>query len=278
VKSRATLGVLVALLGLVGPGLQPALASEPVRLRLATTTSTENSGLLAYILPDFEKKYDLKVDVIAVGTGAALKLGEKGDADLVLAHAPDLEEAFVKSGFGVDRKAVMKNEFIIIGPANDPAKVKSAKDAAAAMAQIKQNGAVFISRGDESGTHQKEKALWAKAGGKPDKNYLEAGQGMEQVLFMANEKKAYTLSDRGTYLAVMDKLDLKILFEHDPMLDNPYSVIAVNPKLHPNVKYKEAELFINWITSPEVQAKIKSFQKHGQVLFWPTAAEPPEKP
>ena len=265
---------LVFLLALAG-----CKAKEPLRLRLATTTSTENSGLLAFILPDFEKKYNLKVDVIAVGTGAALKLGEKGDADAVLVHAPDLEEAFVKNGFGVDCRAVMKNDFIIIGPADDPAKTKDAKDAAAAMARIKKSGALFVSRGDESGTHQKEKALWALSGGKPEKNYLEAGQGMEQVLIMANEKKAYTLSDRGAYLAFVDKLDLQLLFERDPLLDNPYSVIAVNPKLHPNVKYKEATLFIAWITSPEAQARIKSFQKRGQVLFWPTAVqEPAPKP
>lgn len=277
-KSRAILCVLVAYLGFVGLGLPPARAAEPARLRLATTTSTENTGLLAFLLPDFEKKYNLKVDVIAVGTGAALKLGEKGDADVVLCHAPDLETAFVNSGFGIDRKAVMKNDFILIGPANDPAKIKKAKDAVAAMAKIKESGALFVSRGDNSGTHQKEKALWAKVGAKPEKNYLEAGQGMEQVLIMANEKSAYTLSDRGTYLAFADKIALQILFEHDPLLDNPYSVIAVNPKLHPNVKAKEAQLFIAWITSPETQARIKSFQKHGQALFWPTAGEEPAKP
>jgi len=277
-KSRLSVCVLVALLWIAGIWALAAQAAEPARLRLATTTSTENSGLLAYILPDFEKKYDLKVDVIAVGTGAALKLGEKGDADVVLCHAPDLETAFVNSGFGIDRKAVMKNDFIIIGPAKDPAKIKPAKDAVAAMTKIKESGALFVSRGDNSGTHQKEKALWAKVGAKPDKNYLEAGQGMEQVLIMANEKKAYTLSDRGTYLAFADKIALKILFEHDPLLDNPYSVIAVNPQKNPNVKAKEAQLFIAWITSPEAQAKIKSFQMHGQVLFWPTAGEEPAKP
>lgn len=261
--------------GLISLLTSSAWAKEPGRLKLATTTSTENSGLLAYLLPDFEKRFDLKVDVIAVGTGKALKLAENGDADLVLVHAPELEAALVQAGFGVNRRAVMKNEFVIVGPPADPARVKGSSDAAKAMSQIKQSGAVFVSRGDYSGTHQKEKALWALVQGQPEKNYLEAGQGMEAALFMANEKQAYTLTDRGTYLAVMDKLNLLILFEHDPMLDNPYSVIAVNPGRHPHVNYLDAMLFIAWLTSPETQARIETFQKHGQALFRPAAAPQP---
>lgn len=245
------------------------------RLRLATTTSTENSGLLNVLLPPFEKMMDVKVDVIAVGTGKALKLGETADVDVVMVHDPQAEEKFVAQGFGVNRRTFMYNDFVILGPAEDVAGIGGAKDAAQAFARVAQSQSTFVSRGDQSGTHMKEKAIWRKAEVTPaGRWYLETGLSMEDVLVMSDQKKAHTLSDRGTYLAFKDKIRLKILYSGDPSLFNYYSIIAVNPQLHPRINYKKAMALIDWVTSPEGQQIIASFTKGGEKLFYPTPTEP----
>lgn len=244
-----------------------ALAEE--RLRLATTTSTENSGLLKELIPPFEQKNDCKVDVIAVGTGKALKLGETGDVDVVLVHARTLEDKFVAQGFGVDRRDVMYNDFVLLGPASDPAGIAGTTDVAAAMQKIASVGSVFVSRGDQSGTHSKEKELWSAAEIKPEgKWYLDAGLGMGEVINMAGERQGYTLSDRGTWIAYQAKSDLKILVEGDKRLFNPYGVIAVNPEKHPHVKTALAKALMDYLTSAEGQGLIAGYQMNGLPLFF----------
>jgi tungstate transport system substrate-binding protein len=247
-----------------------SFAAAQERLRMSTTTSTENTGLLNVLLPPFEKVCGCKVDVIAVGTGKALKLGEAGDVDVVLVHARSLEDKFVASGFGVNRRDVMYNDFVIIGPANDPAHVKSAKTAADALKGIAAAQAVFISRGDESGTHVKEKEIWATAGITPaGRWYRSIGQGMGEVIIMATEERAYALSDRGTYNAFANgKTNLAILFEGEKGLFNPYGVIAVNPKRFPHVKYALAMKFVDFITGPTGQAIIGQYQVAGKPVFF----------
>ncbi|HUT56062.1 MAG TPA: substrate-binding domain-containing protein [bacterium] len=248
-------------------------------LKMATTTSTQSSGLLDYLLPVFEKEYGIEVQVIAVGTGKALKLAENGDVDVVMVHAPEAEMKFVDAGFGVNRRPFMKNDFVIVGPPSDPAGIKSAASLKDALGLLTDNkNAVFISRGDDSGTNKKELQLWPLVNGKPAADrYLEIGQGMEEALRMAHEKKAYTLSDRGTYLALKKTLDLDIVCENDPALDNPYAMIATNPARYPDANYMDAMLLIAWLTSPEGQARIGSFQAEGQVLFHPAAIPAMEK-
>jgi len=241
-------------------------------LRLATTTSTENSGLLAVLIPPFEKRFAIDVDVIAVGTGKALKLGQNGDVDLVLVHARQAEDAFVSEGWGVNRRDVMYNDFIIIGPASDPAGIKGSTDAAKALVKLAAAKATFISRGDDSGTHKKELSLWNAAGIKPASGaYLETGQGMGQTLNIADEKGAYCLVDRGTFLAYRGKIDLEILVEGDKRLYNPYGIIALNPARHRHVKYLAAMAFIGWVTSVEGQKIINDFRKDNKRLFHPMA-------
>lgn len=242
------------------------------RIRMATTTSTDNSGLLEAVLPPFEKMCGVRVDVIAVGTGKAIKLGETGNVDLILVHAPEAEEQFIAEGYGVNRRQVMHNDFVVLGPESDPAKIKGEKKSARALQKIAQTGALFISRGDDSGTHKKERNIWQDAGVEPRGAwYLEAGQGMGTVLQMAHEKGAYTISDRGTFLAYRSKIDLSIMSEGDPVLYNPYGVIAVNPARHPHVNYVKAMALIGWFTSPECQKIIAAFKKGGEVLFYPDA-------
>lgn len=241
-------------------------------LRMSTTTSTENSGLLAVLNPVFEAKYQIKLDVIAVGTGKALKIGSQGDVDVVFVHAPAAELAYVASGDFIDRAAVMHNDFVIVGPVSDPASIGSATTAAQALQKIAQAEAGFVSRGDDSGTHKKEKLLWEAAKISPSGSwYAEAGQGMGTVLSIANEKQAYALSDRGTQIAMADKLSLKVLFEGDKALFNPYHVMAVNPSNHAGVNYDLATKYIHFVTSAEGQAIIAGFKKAGQQLFYPDA-------
>lgn len=248
--------------------LQFAHAEE--RLRMATTTSTENSGLLAVLNPVFEKKYNVKLDVIAVGSGKALKLGENGDVDLILVHAPEDEEKFVAAGHGIDRRSVMYNDFVIIGPKADPALLRSAHTTSEAMKRIALTQAAFISRGDDSGTHKKELELWKTAAIEPAGNwYLSVGQGMGAVLKIANDKQAYSLSDRGTWLAYQDKVDLQIVNQGEAVLFNPYHVMAVNPARHPHVKYKLASDYINFIIGEEGQKIIEDFRINGEALFHP---------
>lgn len=243
---------------------------------LASTTSTENSGLFKHILPLFEKKTGLQVKVIARGTGAAIEMGKRGDADVVLVHAKEQELKAVEEGWFVNRHDVMYNDFVIIGPANDPAKIKSIQSAAEAFKKISMTGHIFVSRGDKSGTHTKELAIWKSAGLDPkaEKWYLEAGQGMEKTQRIANEKQAYTLTDRGTWLATRDKdkLDLTIVLEGDRLMFNQYGVMAVNPQRHKHVKYKEAQQFIDWLISAEGQQSISTFKdSFGNSLFIPNA-------
>ena len=245
----------------------PVRAEE--RLRMSTTTSTENSGLLSVLLPPFERKYDCKVDVVAVGTGKALKLGEAGDVDVVFVHARTLEDKFVASGFGVNRRDVMYNDFVLLGPAGDPAGVGKAKSAPDAFRAIAAKGSPFISRGDDSGTHQKEKEVWASAGIAPRGAwYVEAGQGMGEVITMATEKRGYTLSDRGTYIAFRKKTDLVVLRQGDRNLWNPYGIIAVNPKKHVHVNYDAAMKLIDFVTGPQGRSLIAGFKVDGEPLFF----------
>lgn len=242
------------------------------RLKMATTTSTENSGLLGTILPPFETMFKLKVDVIAVGTGKAMKLGETGDVDVIFVHDPLDEERFIAQGYGVNRRSVMHNDFVLVGPPGDPAGCKGIKNIVEVFSKIARANALFVSRGDDSGTHRKEKEIWSKAGITPQgKWYMEAGQGMGAVLQMAHDKMAYTLADRGTYVAYKSKIDSIVMSEGDPMLHNPYGVIAVNPARHPQVNYIKAMTFIGWLTSPECQKMIGQFTKEGEVLFHPDA-------
>jgi len=244
-----------------------ALAAE--RLRLATTTSTENSGLLSVLLPPFEKAHDCKVDVIAVGTGKAIKLGETGDVDVILVHARAQEDRFVAEGYGVNRRDVMYNDFVILGPTEDPADIKGLTDGAEALKKIAAAQATFVSRGDESGTHSKEKSLWKAAGITPAGQwYLEAGRGMGEVITMATERRGYTLADRGTYIAYKSKTDLQVLTEGDKALFNPYGVIPVNPKKHPHVKIELAEAFAGYLTGAEGQSIIANYRKNGEQLFF----------
>jgi len=250
--------------------------SAETRIRCASTTSTQNSGLFDYILPIFEKKTGIKVDVVAVGTGAAIEIGKRGDADFVFVHAKEQELKAVEEGFFVNRHDVMYNDFIIIGPANDPAKIKGMKSAADAFKQIAASGSSFVSRGDKSGTNTKELSIWKMAGIEPagEKWYLEVGQGMEKTQRIADEKRAYTLTDRGTWLATgdKDKLEMIIVLEGDASLFNQYGVMAVNPEKHKHVKFKEAMEFVNWIISREGQDTIASFKdKNGNALFIPNA-------
>lgn len=252
-----------------------ATQAQP-RLKLATTTSTYDSGLLDILLPPFEKMRagEIRVDVIAVGTGKALKLAENGDVDAVLVHAPELEEAFVGAGFGVDRRGVMYNDFVVVGPSADQAGIGGTERVADAFATISRREALFFSRGDLSGTHLKERAIWDLSGIEPSGDwYVEVGQGMAATLRMADEKRGYVLIDRGTYLALRDTINLRVLVEYDPPLHNPYSIIAVNPERWPHVKYGHARALIDYVTSPEAQALIGGYRKHGQQLFTPSAAD-----
>lgn len=240
------------------------------RLRMATTTSTDNSGLLAVLNPPFEKKYGVKLDVISVGTGKAIRLGQNGDVDLIFVHAPGAEKIFVKEGYGIEREPVMHNDFVIIGPPNDPAKLKSAKNIRDAMAKLVQTKHIFISRGDDSGTHKKEKSLWKMAGVTPSGDwYLSVGQGMGIVLRITDDKEAYTLTDRGTYLAYKDKINISVVFEKDVAQFNPYHVIMVNPEKHPHTRIELARKYSKFIRSEEGQDLIRNFRINGEILFHP---------
>ena len=241
---------------------------------LSTTTSTQDSGLLDVLVPLFEQKTGYTVKTIAVGTGQALALAARGEADVVLAHAPSLEKKYVADGKMLDRRLVMHNDFVIIGPADDPAKIKGMKKAADAMKAIASTGSRFVSRGDNSGTHVLEKSLWKLAGVEPQGAwYIEAGQGMGATLGIADDRKAYTLTDRGTYLAFQKRVRLPILVEGDTPLLNIYSVMRVNPSNGPRINSAGGAAFAEFVLSPETQAVIKTFgvEKYGQPLFVPVA-------
>jgi tungstate transport system substrate-binding protein len=243
-------------------------------LILATTTSTQDSGLLDVLVPQFEDEHGYTVKTIAVGSGEALRLASEGEADTVLAHSPKAEEEFMAAGNGESRLIVMHNDFVVVGPADDPAGIIDSPTAAEAFGRLASSEAIFLSRGDESGTHTKELSLWTAAGIEPGGSwYQETGQGMGATLTVASEKQGYTLSDRGTYLAQKDSLDLALLFEGDKALFNPYHVIVVNPEKHSKVNAEAARAFSEFITSPAVQATIGEFgvAHYGQALFIPDA-------
>ncbi len=263
-RSKVLLPLLIIILF-----CSPAMAID--HLRLATTTSTENSGLLTVLLPPFELANNCKVDVIAVGTGKAIKLGENGDVDVILVHARSKEDKFIAEGYGVDRRDVMYNDFVILGPVTDPAKINGIDDVVMAMQKIAVTKSIFVSRGDDSGTHTREKQLWAAAGIAPAGDwYLEAGRGMGEVIIMAGERLGYTLSDRGTYLAFKEKTPLQIVVAGDSRLFNPYGVIMVNPRRHPHVKVALSRKFLNYLTSMETRRRITGYRKGGEQLFYVT--------
>jgi tungstate transport system substrate-binding protein len=240
-----------------------------------STTSTQNSGLFEHILPLFTKKTGIEVRVVAVGTGQALKNAQKGDGDVVLVHSQPDEEKFVADGWGVKRYPVMYNDFIIVGPATDPAKIAGMKQAPEALKKIAEAQTPFASRADDSGTHKAELKLWHEAGVDPKASsgswYLETGSGMGATLNIAVGKQAYALTDRGTWLAFANKGDFKVMVEGDNKLFNQYGVILVNPAKHPNVKAKQGQAFIDWLTGPEGQAAIAKYRIDGQQLFFPNA-------
>ena len=244
-------------------------------LILATTTSTFDSGLLDELVPLFEEQTGFNVKVIAVGTGQALEMGRRGDADVLLVHAPAAEEQFVEEGYGVNRQLVMHNDFIIVGPASDPAELRSVPDAMSALRAIQTLEQTFVSRGDDSGTNKLELSIWAELGYDPTGEgwYLESGQGMGATLQIANQREAYTITDRATYLALLDVLDLEILHEGDPSLLNIYHVMQVNPERSSNVQGESAVAFVDFMLSDEAQAIIAEFgvEKFGQPLFVPDA-------
>jgi len=244
-------------------------------LILATTTSTQDSGLLDVLIPMFEEQTGYKVQTVAVGTGAALRMGTEGNADVLLVHAPSAEKVLMEDGSAKDRFLVMHNDFIIVGPASDPVGIKGQTDIIPALQDLAASGQTFVSRGDDSGTHKMEKSLWAKVGVDPTGQawYLESGQGMGATLTLASEKAAYTLSDRATFLAYQVNLQSSILFEGVPALLNVYHVMTVNPEKWPLVNYEGALAFANFMISPETQAVINEFglEKYGQTLFFPDA-------
>ena len=264
-----TLRLTVLFLGTV---LIAPFGSATDVIKMSTTTSTENSGLLSYLLPKFESATDSKVQVIAVGTGKALELAKNADVDVTLVHARLAEDKFVATGGGVNRRDVMYNDFIIAGPKSDPAHINGSKDVLSALKKIVDSKAKFISRGDNSGTDQMEKLYWKDVGAMPQGvSYVSAGVGMGEVLNMAGELDAYTLTDRATYSAYKAKSGLVVATEGDPKMFNPYGIIAVNPAKNPSVNYKGAMKLIEWITSDVGQKAIAAFQVDGQQVFFPSA-------
>lgn len=244
-------------------------------LILATTTSTENSGLLSEILPVFEEETGIEVSVISVGTGAALQMGRDGEADVLIVHAKSSEEEFVSEGHGLKRSDVMYNDFVIVGPKGDPAGLKAfGSDVVEALISLQEKQIVFISRGDDSGTHKKELSLWESAATTPEGDwYVSSGQGMGAALTMANEMQGYTMTDRATYLSMTENLDLEIMVEGNGLLFNQYGVIAVNPEKSDKINSEAADMFVEWILSDEAQKLIGEFgmEKFGQSLFIPNA-------
>ncbi|MDG3041274.1 substrate-binding domain-containing protein [Roseicyclus marinus] len=262
---------------LAGVSAMALFAAMPVAAQdfiiVASTTSTENSGLFGHILPIFEAETGIEVRVVSQGTGQALETGRRGDADVVFVHARALEEEFVAEGYGVQRFDVMYNDFVLVGPGEDPAGLRNAADAVAAMTAIATTEAAFASRGDDSGTHVAEMALWANAGVDPSGSwYLSTGSGMGATLNTAVQVPAYVLTDRGTWLSFVNRGPLEIVFEGDPVLFNPYGIILVNPERHPHIKAEQGQVFIDWIVSEAGQAAIASFTVDGEQLFFPNVS------
>ena len=260
-----------------GEGSAESIGVAGETLTLTTTTSTYDTGLLDEIHTDFEEMYGVTVDAVAQGTGAALETARNGDSDIVMVHARGLEDEFLRNGYGVNRRDLMFNDFVIVGPESDPAGIEGMSSATEALTAIADAGAPFVSRGDNSGTHTKELNLWEAAGADPGGDwYQEIGAGMGEALNNANQQGAYTLSDRGTFISQRSEIDLTILvqgpIEDGPeILANPYGIMAVNPGVHDNANYDLAMAYIGWITSPEVQTAISEYQVNGEQLFFPRA-------
>jgi tungstate transport system substrate-binding protein len=262
---------LLLVLSLLSPAV---MAKDKPKLVLATTTSTMDSGLLDFLVPIFEKENGCKVQVIAVGTGASIRYGKDGNADIVMVHDPVAEEQVVKEGFFVERKYLMYNDYVIVGPAEDPAGIKGLASAVEALKKIEASQSAFVSRADQSGTHKKELRLWETSGIKPKGSwYLEAGAGMEAILRIANEKRAYSLTDRGTYLSHQKEYELPVLVEGDKELFNPYHIMLVAPAKYPFVNYSLAKKFSDFLTSERGRKLIADYgvDKYGQPLFYPAA-------
>lgn len=271
-RSFLTAGLLLALAG-------PGLAQTPERfIVVSSTTSTQDSGLFGHILPLFKAKTGIEVRVVSQGTGQALDTGRRGDADVVFVHARPQEEKFVAEGFGVERKPVMYNDFVLIGPKGDPAGIRGSKDIAAALKTIHEKQAAFVSRGDRSGTHAAELGLWKLAGIEIEKTkgtwYREIGQGMGAALNTAGAMSAYVLADRGTWLSFKNRGDLDITVEGDRRLFNQYGVMLVNPAKHPHVRQVDGQAFVDWLVSPEGQKAISEYKIGGEQLFFPNASQP----
>ena len=271
------LGIVVSLLFITG---MTSVQAQPKTIILATTTSTQDSGLLDVLLPIFEKKTGYFVKTIAVGSGQAMAMGQKGEADVLLVHSPEAEKKFIAEGYGINRRLIMHNDYIIVGPSEDPAKIKGIKSSTESFKKIGSARALFLSRGDNSGTHSKEKSIWKTAGINPEEGkwYQQTGLGMGQTLSITAEKKGYTLADRGTYLALKKNLGLDILVEGDAILLNIYHVIEVNPNKWPKVNAAGAKAFSEFLVSKEAQEVIKTFgvEKFGSPLFFPDAGKKEE--
>jgi len=269
---------IVAAVLMIGLALPVCAAPAQKNLILATTTSTQDSGLLGVLIPVFEKKTGYFVKTIAVGSGQAMAMGQKGEADVMLVHSPAAEKKFMAEGHGVNRLIVMHNDFVVVGAPADPAAINGTKSAAEAFQKIAAAGSLFLSRGDNSGTHAKEKGIWKSAGINPEgqKWYQQTGLGMGQTLNVAAEKQGYTLADRGTYLSLKKNLGLEILKEGDPILLNVYHVIQVNPANWPKVNADGAKTFSDFMVSADTQGIIKTFgiEKYGGPLFFPDAGKP----
>lgn len=271
-----TVRLLAAVTMLFLAALSGGIPAQAARfITVASTTSTQNSGLFDYLLPLFTRETGIDVHVVAVGTGAAIRLAREGNADVLLVHHKPSEEKFVRDGFGVKRYDLMYNDFVLIGPAGDPAGIAGAASAAEALKRIAEAKAPFVSRGDDSGTHKKERGLWKQAGidvnGRDMPWYRETGSGMGATLNVASAMNAYTLSDRGTWISFANKGDLKLLFAGDPALFNQYGVILVNPAKFPHVKARDGQRFIDWLLSAAGQKAIAAFRVHGEQLFIPNA-------
>jgi tungstate transport system substrate-binding protein len=279
-RPNKLLFLAVFLSGLMLGATAEAAESKDKNVILSTTTSTQDSGLLDVLVPLFEKQTGYSVKTVSVGTGQALAMAAKGDADVALVHAPSLEKKYVADGKLLNRRLVMYNDFVIIGPKEDPAKIKSAKTALAALKLIEQSKSPFVSRGDNSGTHNLEKTLWKEAGIQPKGDwYIEAGQGMGATLNIANERNAYTITDRGTLLALRNRVNLPILVEGDKALLNIYSVMEVNPANGPRINSAGGKAFADFMVAPQTQNVIKNFgvEKFGQSLFVPVAGKKEEE-
>jgi len=277
-RKRFVVGLVA--LGILQIALICSVQAASQNVILATTTSTQDSGLLDVVVPLFEKRTGYAVKTISVGTGQALALGGRGEADVVLVHAPEAEKKYLADGTLINRRLVMHNDFIVVGPKEDPAQIGSLKKASGALGRIAERKVAFVSRGDNSGTHQLEKRLWKEAGRDPSGDwYLQSGQGMGQTLTIAAEKRAYTLTDRGTYLTLKRRLTLDILVERDTSLLNIYSVMEINPARFPKVNAAGGKAFADFMVSPAAQEVMKSFgvEKFGEPLFYPDAGKHEEE-